>query len=201
MLLLVGTFTLIRGFTTVLTGRGIDKLMNTVITGGLDSVLLKPINSQFYTSTVLISYSSFIRCILGMAVLIYVILTYHVKLTLTILASYLFFFVTGVMLVYSIFFIAATVLLWNPTLTNMKSLINYLFGLGRYPSETFANWGKTMFVLLYPFIIYTIPGSRALAGKLVSSDALYFLITTLLVSTFSVVFWKYSLRKYTSANI
>lgn len=201
MLLLIGTFSIVRGMVSVLFTQNIDKLIDMIATGGLDVILLKPIKSQFYASTIVINFTAVIRCVLGVWLLFYTVHTYHPPVTVGIALGYFIFCITGIVLGYSVYFIAATILLWNPMLTNMKSMMNYLSGMGRYPSETYQNWGKVPFVLLYPFIIYTIPGSRLLAGKLITSEAVSFFLVTIFLAIFSVYFWKYSLRRYTSANV
>ncbi len=201
MLLLIGTFTIVRGIVSILFTQNIDKLIDTIVTGGLDMILLKPLRSQFYASTIVINFTAVIRSAIGVWLLFYTVNLYHLPVNLYTAIGYIIFCFAGIILGYSVYFIAATILLWNPTLTNMKGMMNYLAGMGRYPSETYENWGRIPFTLLYPFIIYTIPGSRLLAGKLITSEAISFLLVTIFLAVFSVYFWKYSLRRYTSANV
>ncbi len=79
--------------------------------GEFDSILIKPIDPQFQISSMLISYPNSIRALVGVLILIWWAGINHYSIGLLQICDFILLLGVGVMTIYSIWFIFATILI------------------------------------------------------------------------------------------
>lgn len=168
--------------------------------GQLDSVLLKPVDSQFQMSIWLIDFSAILRFVFAIILVIYLIFLFHIQVSISsiLLASLLC--IAGVAMLYSISFMFLTISIWFSNLYNLMNLVNTLIGASRYPKEMYANLSGFVFFFLLPVILIIGTPTKALIQKASLADSLLLVTFAVLFLFASRVFWKFALRFYASAS-
>jgi ABC-2 type transport system permease protein len=200
ILLLSGVYGLFMGIYHTLFSRNFERLTYLIRLGMLDAILTKPVDSQFLVSTSIINYSGIIRILLGSAFTWYIISAAHIAVTLPIIGVFCIGIVIGLLLLYSLWFIVATLIIWYPDLSNLIEFLYSTSGIGRYPREMYMNVNQFLFLFILPLTFMIIAPTKILLTKLTVFDALGLLIFAGVFFAGSRFFWKFALRSYTSAS-
>ena len=180
--------------------RGISEFPDIVDRGLLDSLLLKPLDSQFYVSAHSAQYQSLIRVLIGIVLGTVVCNVYGIPISPINSVLFLLSLVPALILLYACLFMINTLIIWSPRTDNITHLFYTLRSLGRYPRETFSNAHELVFVFVAPFVIVLSTPARILLGKATLYDALELCIAAAIFFVASRMFWKFALRHYTSAS-
>lgn len=189
------------GFFHTIFAKNMERLPEIINKGMLDATLLKPVDDQYSVSFGLVYPTTVVRILIGASTLVYlasvgsiVIPSFlHVVVFLTLL------FVSE-LLIYSIWFIVATSLIWFPTMDNIIELLYNVNSISRFPYEFYREIGLTIALITFPFsIALTIP-FKALTGKVALGEVGILLLSAGVFLFLSRRFWKWSLRHYTSAS-
>ncbi len=200
LILLAAMVNVIYGVLRVLFDMNFWAFSETVNTGKLDSVLLKPIDSQFQMSIWNIDFGGILRVIIAIVLTIYLAFFFHFAITPVNILLGFFLSILGVSMLYSISFIFLTITIWFSNLYNLMHLINTIIGASRYPKEMYVGLATPLFFFFLPIILIISTPTKALINQINFQDAL--LLTLFAVVFFSVsrMFWKFALRFYTSAS-
>lgn len=180
--------------------RNFDAFSRIIDRGEFDSHLLKPLDTQFLISTMILSYANVIRTFVGIGLMIWWATIHHYQVGIFEVLNFSFLIGVGVMVMYSIWFIFITSLIWYPNLNNMVDFLYTLNGFARYPSEMLRMSGKLILYLFIPLSLAVATPIRALIGKSLWPDELLLLGICMSLLYISRKFWKYSLKYYTSAS-
>jgi ABC-2 type transport system permease protein len=180
--------------------RNFDAFSRIIDRGEFDSHLLKPLDTQFLISTMILSLANVIRTFVGIGLMIWWAMAHHYHIGIFEVLNFSFLIGVGVMLMYSIWFIFITSLIWYPNLNNMVDFLYTLNGLSRYPSEMLRMSGKLILYLFLPLSLIVATPIRALINKNLWPDELLLLLICASLFYVSRRFWKYSLKYYTSAS-
>lgn len=197
--LLIGVFRVLLAVQATLF-RGIFMLPAYINKGELDLLLVKPINSQFFISLRFPRVMALLDVLPGIFIIFYAVL--HMNLTVNpanilILIISLFF---GSIIFYSIMFIIATFSIWLKGFYSLPDLFYIIREPLGIPIDILGK--TTSFVLTFVFplaFIITVP-VKVFLGK---DSIIYFFgngIIALLLFYFSIWFWNFSLKHYTSAS-
>ena len=200
LIMLAASFSFMWGFFHLFFARNFEEIAEIINRGDLDRYLLKPLDSQFLLSVYYINFSGFIRTIFGSIVLIYFLVVKNSQVSIINIISFLVLTICGLILIYSIWFLLATLIIWFPRLTNLVEFLYYISGISRYPPEIVKELSVFTFIFLLPLIIFVSTPTKALLNKLFYGDVfelVFFMILLLLASRW---FWKFALRYYTSAS-
>ena len=189
------------GFFHSIFAKNMDELPEIINKGKLDSILLKPIDDQYGVSFALVYPATIVRVLIGVGTLAYL---YSVGKLLIPSFMNIFLFVGLLMvsefLIYSLWFLIATTLIWLPTMDNIIELLYNFNMISRYPYEFYREIGFTIALITFPFsIALTIP-FKALTGKVTLGEVSILLLSAGIFLILSRWFWKWSLRHYTSAS-
>ena len=200
LLLMNGIYGIIIGFYHVFFSVNFDRFSQIIHMGNLDSVLVKPADSQFLLTFWRINFASVSRILIAFGYTM--VLTGQMHLAVTPLTLLYFFGITTVSIIlpYSFWFTATTCIMWFTKLSNITELLFTLTGTARYPQEMFREgfWYLFVFILTLTFII-TTPAKVILQRLDMMSIVILFGLSGLLFF-FSRWFWKFALRSYTSAS-
>ncbi len=200
IILLTCGYQIMIGVFHTLFSRNFERMADLIEWGQLDALLVKPLNVQFLLSVSWVNHTSISRIILGFGMLVYIITTTGIQTSVIEAVSFMVLLGVGVVLLYSVWFIVATFIIWFPRMSNVIELMYTISGIARYPGEMYRNaLGSLFFVLLPVILIVTTPIKLLVSkGSLQEIVLLVGLATTcLLVSS---RFWKFALRRYTSAS-
>lgn len=200
LILLTASFSFLWGFFHILFARNFERMSEIIDFGQLDQILMKPIDSQFLLSVYSINFTGFVRVILGFVAILLISQRAHIQFTLVNIVLYLVLVVSGLLLIYSIWFSVTTLIIWFPRLTNLVVFLFNISGLSRYPPDMIRGLKSTVLLFLLPITIFVSTPTKALINKLNIQDMFLLLFLALLFFFFSRVFWKFALRYYTSAS-
>lgn len=199
LLLTCGYQILIGVFHTLFSGN-FERMAEIIHLGQMDSLLIKPLDSQFMLSVWRVNYTSLIRIIIGIAFLGYFVNAHAVYLSLPGLLFFVFLLAVGLILLYSIWYMIVTLIIWFPRMSNVVELMYTVSGFARYPQEMYKNsLGPLFFVLLPVLVVVTIP-VRLLISRIQPSEVFLMMFFSVAFFTASRRFWKFALRHYTSAS-
>lgn len=172
----------------------------TVNTGLLDQVLLKPIDTQLQMSIWRIDFGGIMRLLIAIVLAIYLVFAFNFAVTPISIMNTILLCILGVILLYSISFIFLTITIWFSSLYNLMHLINTVLGVSRYPKEMYANISIGLFLFLLPVAIIIATPTKALIQKGNVFDSLLLMVLAFVSFSISRLFWKFALKFYTSAS-
>jgi ABC-2 type transport system permease protein len=163
-------------------------------------LLLKPVDSQFFLSTRFISVPTFFRFFAGALFLVFFMWQRGITTTPWQVFSFVVLGICGIILMYSIWFTIATLLIWQSNVQNLIDLLGMITGVAKYPKEILRSlWGPIAAVLL-PIILVVNTPTKALLGSVDLSDVLIVISLSMFCLVISHLFWNFALRSYGSAS-
>ena len=200
LIMLTASFSFLWGFFHLFFAINFEEMAEIINRGNLDQFLLKPLDPQFLLSFNRINFSGFIRTIIGSIVLLYIIVSKHMQVSLINILEFLLLVGCGLILIYSIWFLLATVIIWFPKLTNLVAFLFHISGISRYPPEIVKELNTFTFIFLLPLVIFVSTPTKALLNRLFYGDVFELVFFMILLLLASRKFWKFALRYYTSAS-
>jgi len=200
LLLLTATYNVFMGIYHTFISRNLDSLSDEIYLGRLDYVLLRPIDSQVSTMLWRIHYVSLVRLLFGLALSFYLVNSMQITITLSTVIAYVITILAGVFILYSIWLPFISLIIFNPRLSNIISLLFQSTNIARYPKEMYARLPMYIFIPLIPLALIMTTPTKVLVQKFSFTLGLEVLAVSLIVGIFARFVWKFSLRYYTSAS-
>lgn len=200
LLLLAATYNVFISIYHTFVSRNLDHIADEIYYGKLDYVLLKPIDSQLATTIWRINYVSLIRLVFGLSLSLYLLQTMHIALTIRMVIAYISVMVMGVFILYSFWLPFISLIIFNPRLSNIISLLFQSTNIARYPKEMYARLPVYIFVPLIPLALIITTPTKVLLQKFSLELGLELLTVCVVMGVFARFVWKFSLRYYTSAS-
>lgn len=200
LILLSVSYTIVIAIFHFLFSRNFERLARTIDKGELDTFLLKPIDSQFTVSCWNIRFANIIRVFMGFGFLFFLLPKMKISISLINIVSFAILTFFGLTLLYSLWFIISTIIIWFPTLDNLMDFLFTINGMARYPTQMIKSMPAYLLPVLLPFAITVVTPTQALFGKALNGDIIFLLILSVVLFFFSRIFWRFSLRYYTSAS-
>jgi ABC-2 type transport system permease protein len=197
-LIVLGIFTFLQGVSATFLAPNLNRIVQQVEQGTLDFVLLKPINSQFWLSTRVVSPWGLPDLIFGIILIIYAGSGLNLNLS-----DYLFSAIPisfGIIILYSLWFILGATSIWFVKIYNVTEVLRGLLEAGRYPIVAYPVVYRVFFTFIVPVAFLTTVPAQAMLGR---NEWLYFMGAALLAAgifVVSILFWRFALRFYTSAS-
>ena len=200
LLLLTSTYGIIMGTHHWFCTRGFSQFWQTIHKGELEGYLLKPFDTVTLLTLRNIGWGSSIRVLASVFTTWWIIQYYALPVSLANVALFILLSIPAFLLIYAIYTISVTILIWHPYLSNLLELINTGVGTGRYPLAIVRHTPKYLSVWFLPFLLVINIPTLALTGKLNVAWGVSFVIVSLTTWYVSRRFWRYALRFYTSAS-
>ncbi|MGV2826419.1 ABC transporter permease [Myxosarcina sp. GI1(2024)] len=196
--IVLGIFTLLQGFSATFLVPNLNRIVQQVEQGTLDFVLLKPISSQFWLSTRVVSPWGLPDLVFGIILIIYAGSQLGFN-WLNYLAS-LIPISFGFIILYSLWFVLGATSIWFVKIYNVTEVLRGLLEAGRYPMVAYPAAYRFFFTFIVPVaFLTTIPAQAMLdRGNFALILGAGFLAIVLLM--FSILFWRFALCFYTSAS-
>ncbi len=198
LLLLTAIYNIIIGAFHMVFSKNFERFSEIIHFGRLDGLLMKPVDPQFLMSFWFFNYTSLFRIIAG--VVFAVLLLNSQPPSLLSLALFAVLGLVGIALMYSIWYMISTLIIKFTNLSNIIDLLYQVNGFARFPQEMFRQLNVFAFSFLLPItIVVTVP-TKLLISKATFADFILFLGTSVIFFICARMFWKFSLRYYTSAS-
>jgi len=202
VVLLVGTHQIIAQLFQAFFFMNISNIPELVRTGKLDSLLVLPMDSQFAVSTKQFGLDSILNALLGGAVVIVSLVQLQIVPGIGFVLLYLVALAFGVAIHYSIMLTLAAISFW---IIRAQGLVYGYFNflhIARYPDVIFPQIFRFVFGWIIPVIIVANIPARLLIKPLGQPAALmlHLTIAGLGALCISRVFWRFALRRYSSAS-
>ena len=176
-------------------------LSELVRTGKLDFLLLLPVNTRFVVSLRQVDLPSFANAAFAVCVMTYAAGKLHLHPTAMQLLGFGALCAAGIAVHYSLMFMLASVSFWTVRAQGIVWGYYSLFNIARMPDEAFRGAFKAVFTFALPVLLVSNVPVRVLADKLTSPSAWLALLGLGVTWAFiSEWFWRFSIRRYTSAS-
>ncbi len=196
--IVLGLFTLLQGFSATFLVPNLNSIVKQVEQGTLDFVLLKPISSQFWLSTKTISPWGLPDLLFGIVLITYagnkLGLAWYDYLASLIPLTF------GVVILYSLWFILGATSIWFVKVYNVTEVLRGLLEAGRYPMVAYPTIYRFFFTFVVPVAFLTTVPAQAMLNRSELSWSIGAAILAGVLFVFSIFFWQFALRFYTSAS-
>ena len=199
-LVVQGVYTLLDGVTNTWLRPNLTEIVNYVREGTLDFVLIKPIDSQFWLSTRTLSPAGIPEITLGLFLIFWALKKSGAIIGLKTLLSSSVMLLTGIIILYSLWFLIAATSIWFVKTWNATEVLRAILAAGRFPISAYPTTLRLIFTLLIPITFLTTVPANMFLGR---EDIHMMLLGISLASIFfyiSRLFWLFAVKHYTSAS-
>ena len=176
-------------------------LSELVRTGKMDFLLLLPVNTRFIVSLRQVDIPSFANAAFAACVMVYAAGRLNLHPTAGQLLGFATLCLIGLMVHYSLMFMLASVSFWTVRAQGIVWGYYNLFNIARMPDDAFRGAFKAVFTFALPVLLVSNVPVRVLANTLGSPWPWLVLFGLAVVWAFiSEWFWRFSIRRYTSAS-
>lgn len=170
-------------------------------TGRLDFMLLLPVNVRFLVSLRQVDLGGFVNATLGGVVMVYAARQLHLVPTAMQVAGFAMLCLAGILIHYSLMFILSTIAFWTVRAQGIIWGYYNLFNLARMPDEAFQGFFRAFFTFAIPILLVVNVPVRVLLNRLATPGPMFLLLGAACVCFIaSELFWRFSVRHYTSAS-
>ena len=113
----------------------------------------------------------------------------------------LLFFIPGLLVLYSLWFILGTLSIWFVKIYNITFVLRSMLEAGKYPLDAYPARFQVFFTFVIPVAFLTTIPARAVVGAVFSPELFGAAVALgLALLAVSRAFWRFALRFYTSAS-
>lgn len=200
MLVLLGVFYVLNGAADVVFRPSVTRLMENVRQGTLDFALLKPVNSQFLVSLRQYQIVQVAQIVLGLVVMGMGIVRLGARVTPGSAVAFLVAVVCGIILIYSVLLVLATLSFWFVRVDNIMVIFSSFMDASRFPVDLYPGWLRITLSSIVPVgLAVTVP-AEAIGGRLALPSLAEILVGTFVASVFASWFWRRGVKNYTGAS-
>lgn len=200
LILASGVYSILIGVFHMFFSRNFEQFSRTIHLGQLDSILLKPLDTQFTMSMWTFRFTNGFRILFGVIFVGFMMHITHLSLSFMQTILFIILFCSSLMLLYAIWFIVSTITVWFTNLSNVIDFLYTVSNLGRYPPEMIEHTKNIFIYIFLPLsLIATVP-TKILLQKLSITEGLILFFCATILFYISRKFWQFALRFYTSAS-
>ncbi|MCC7373964.1 MAG: ABC-2 family transporter protein [Verrucomicrobiales bacterium] len=201
VVLLVGANHFVQQLFTALFMNNCVKLSENVRSGGLDFMLLMPVNARFLISLRHVDFGAFVNAGSAVAVMAYAGIQLGLHPSAVQLAGAGSLLLLGLSIHYSVMYILACISFWTVRAQGIVWGYYNLFQLARLPDEAFRGMFRTVFTFVIPVLLVSNVPVKVLVEKLSSWTEIAWLGgLSVVIFAVSEAFWRWSVRHYGSAS-
>ncbi|HUD48453.1 MAG TPA: ABC-2 family transporter protein [Candidatus Baltobacteraceae bacterium] len=177
------------------------QLSELIRTGRLDFMLLLPANARFLVSLRQVDLGGFVNGSCGLGVMVYAARQLHLVPGPGQVIAFVLLCLVGIVIHYSLIFILASVSFWTVRAQGIVWGYYSLFNLARLPDEAFQGFFRAFFTFAIPMLLVVNVPVRVLLSRLTSPGEMFLLLGAgCICFVLSELFWRFSIRHYTSAS-
>jgi ABC-2 type transport system permease protein len=197
-MIVLGLAVFLDGFSSTFLRPNLGQIVEHVRSGTLDFVLLKPIDPQFWLSSRNLSIWGIPNLAYGLAVIGYG--GTRLGLTPGHYAAGVWPLAMAVLLLYSLWFMLSTTSLWFVKIHNVTNLLSGLLEAGRFPVPAYPALYRVVLTFIVPVALLTTVPASAVLRRPWGVPWLSALLLAVGLAVLSRAFWRFGLRRYTSAS-
>ena len=199
-LVVQGVYTFLNGIFNTFLKPNLSEIIKHVREGTLDFIILKPIDSQFCLSTRTFTPGGIPEIIVGLFLAIFAATKAVNNILFWTPLIFILTLILGVLILYSLWFITATTSIWFVQTLSTSEVLRAFLTAGRFPSSAYPLNIRLIFTFVFPITFITTIPAEAILGKISVLNLLFSALIALTFFLFSRIFWRYSLKNYTSAS-
>jgi viologen exporter family transport system permease protein len=178
-----------------------SQLSELVRTGKLDFMLLLPVNTRFLISLRQVDLGGFVNAVSALAVMGYAARQLHLPSSAARVAGFFLLCGAGIVIHYSLMFLLSSVAFWTVRAQGIVWGYYNLFNIARMPDAAFRGFFKAFFRFAIPMLLVSNVPVKLLTRQLDSPLEMCWLLGMSVVCFgVSELFWRFSLKHYTSAS-
>jgi ABC-2 type transport system permease protein len=200
ILVLVATYSTVEFIASITFRRNLFyQLPYLIRRGDFDFILTKPINSLFYSSMRIIDMFDLTSFIPVLILWGYIVM--HLE-KITMMNVFLFLLLLGnaLILVFALTVIFSSIAFWTFTGVGAGRLFENVLRITQYPTDIFNKPLKIALSYIIPVSLVATFPAKSLFGLLSWQNIISSLSLTTLLLFFSLKFWNFALKRYTSAS-
>jgi ABC-2 type transport system permease protein len=175
-------------------------LVQQIRTGSFDYVLLKPVDAQMLVSAARYEPWKIIDLLFAIGIAVYAFMLRGVAPSAGELVGGLALLATGVVAMYGLWIVCASLAFWVGRLDNLMFLLGSIFDMARWPVAVFPTVWRMFFTFVIPVAVMTTFPAMAMLGMLDPRQAIGALVGAVALLVVSRTIWRAALRSYTSAS-
>lgn len=176
------------------------RFMYEVREGELDFALIRPIDSQLFTSTRQIQFWNLVDVAVGVVVLGWALRELSSDVSAWDGAAFAVGLVCGALVIYSVWMAFTTTAFWLIDTDEMATIIHGLYDAGRWPIRVYPLWLQGALTIVVPLgVAITVP-AEALTGRLTPLAVATLVVVTVVALILSRRYWKYGVKNYSGAS-
>lgn len=201
ILLFIGTYTFITGVMSAHIFCNYVRISGYVRDGSLDMFITKPISLQFITTLRYVDFSVAIPNLFGGIIMIAVAWSrLGIPASFGNLAGYMILVINGVVVSYAIIMCIALLAFWVVNAQSILDIVVAFWDFNTMPMGIYGKWMKRVGIYIIPiFVISNFP-CLFLLRQMSISYAVWSIIIPILSLIALRLFWKVSVRNYSSAS-
>jgi ABC-2 type transport system permease protein len=200
VLALVGIYILMGGIIGFVIQPGMEQLIASVRNGTLDFTLTKPEDAQLLVSISQVEIWKLIDIMLGFATLTTALVRLGEKVGLQQAGEFAVMLLAGTVIIYSFWLVLATLSFWFVRVENILMIFQSMYEAGRWPVSLYPGWLRFALTFIVPVAFATTVPAEALTGRLGGLTIGIAILSAVLLSVISRLFWRLGLRHYTGAS-
>lgn len=199
MLVLLGCFYLVQGFSEFVLAPSFEKFMEHVRLGTLDFALLKPASAQFLVTLRQFRVTELTQVVLGGAIVI-VALSRLSGVGAYQSVGFAVALLCGFTLVYALLLALSTLAFWFVRIDNLMAIYWSFLDAGRFPVDIYPGWLRVTLSTAVPIgVAVTLP-AQAISGRLDAAGLGLLVGGAVVAFMLASWFWRLGLRSYTGAS-
>jgi ABC-2 type transport system permease protein len=200
MFFYIGTFNIIDSLWVFGPFFNLMAIPGMIRSGSLDYYITKPVNSQFLISLRNVDLGSIISALAGVIMITFAIVQGGMELTFAKSLLYIVSIFHALLVQYSVYFILTCLSFWLVKADFVDSIHGILCYFSTRPVDIYK--GAIRFILSYvlPYGLALTVASKSAIKTIHFSEYISFLIISWAIFAVSVAFWKFSLKRYSSAS-
>jgi ABC-2 type transport system permease protein len=172
-----------------------------VRTGRLDFMLLLPMNTRFLVSLRVVDLGGFVNSASALVVMGYAAHQLHLSPSAVQVLGFFLLCLASILIHYSLIFLLTSVAFWTVRAQGIIWGYYSLFNVARLPDAAFRGFFKAFFTFAIPMLLVANVPAQLLLNTLRSPGSMFLLMGMGCVCfVLSEFFWRFSLRRYTSAS-
>jgi len=177
------------------------QLSDLVRTGKLDFLLLLPVNTRFIVSVRQVDLGGFVNAATAVGVMWFALHKLQIQPSFPQIAGFLALAVCGVFLHYSLMMLLSATSFWTVRAQGIVWGYYNMFNISRIPDGAFRGMFRMVFTFVLPMTLVANVPAKALLLRMSSPQPVLMLVgMTIGWFIVSELFWRFSLRRYTSAS-
>ena len=200
MWVLYGTYVILESACYGLLGPNMFRFSGLIQDGGLDLILIKPVNAQFFVSARYLDLNGCLNSILGFA-LVGIGLNRLGELPNPLAwALWLLLLICGFCMAYAFWFCCVTVAIWAVKLEGIAVIFDPMMQMARFPIQIYPGRILTFLTIGLPVAFLTTFPTQALLGQIGWQTPLAAMAMAATLLLISRLFFNFALRSYGSAS-